>query len=433
MRGMFCAILSVNRNTIERVLGGSISLQVNGVPVPLMAFVNDILTMGAAVARHLQLYNGGIINTARYGTDAVWNNDTILHPNVPQEQSYERIRATYATIIANEATDDGKTYQHNQMIVAVAQRLVTLNNYPVAYRTDLVLNEIRDIQYFQADENYKTQLASLQAGFMQWVNANDSHTNKEQKLRQKLANPQVAILEIEEALNKYELAYNTARQKSENNEALSKEESKLLKDYEKVQGKLTPWQGYAEAKANLEIALDTEKVNADSSHEHDGRIKTVSLIHFCLNEARNVERLFHQLNNAGNVGGYVSRGFSSNPDHSLLESYQIMTGSGMRSLIDNPRFMAVAPDRLKQIMEETCKPSRGYLSHLGVRQEGHTLSESMDRATVFQGNSEQTVEAIRLLHTTAYALERNITYDRAERDTNALVLFQPVGAGQQRI
>jgi hypothetical protein len=84
--------------------------------------------------------------------------------------------------------------------------------------------------------------------------------------------------------------------------------------------------------------------------------------------------------------------------------------------------MAIAPDRLKEILSNTTKPSRGYLAHNGTREEGKALAESKDRAEVFYTNSKQIIEAMTMLHTVNHAIKYNMSYDLAKDQTMGVIL-----------
>ena len=112
--------------------------------------------------------------------------------------------------------------------------------------------------------------------------------------------------------------------------------------------------------------------------------------------------------------GSTFRGFPGHQDHHVLAFYQVMLGSLSRTLITIECVNSIMPSGLQDILENTAQVARGYLAHIGIREAGESLAESMDRAAVFYSNSKAIIEAIKPMEVVKYALEHNMSFDVAQ-------------------
>lgn len=419
-----------NRAAIEAIMKGGLVLQVNGNPISLISFANDMESMKDIPTTILRNYRfeapPTLMDIHAYGSDAVWDTQVNRHVPMPPQFTFSKMREQYDRKPHKTATD--RKDLHTQ----VDARLASLRHTPVAYRTGGMIDEIRDIEHFKADESLADGIAALQTSFLQWVDVHDEHKGrKKQELRAKLADPNTAVRKMKGTLDKYEGEYKAAQQKSESGLSTTKEETKLLRDYASLLSKYQSWLDYSTKKTELERVAHDSRTLADETSTRDSRTKTVSLVRFCQRHANEVESLFQRLNGPRRVhqtsGGYKSRGFGSHPDHQVLEFFQVMVGSCARALLENQQFMDKAPERLREVLAESAKPSRGYLAHIGIRQDGKPFLESKDRPEVFYTNSKHIVEAVPMLHAVAYALDHNILYDVAVQRASVVVLQREGG------
>jgi hypothetical protein len=201
----------------------------------------------------------------------------------------------------------------------------------------------------------------------------------------------------------------------------TEEEEKQIATYPELVAKYIKWEEYANAKRALDSEVSTAKQKIDKEYKNIHRIKAFALISFCLDNAQKIDSYFSKLNNFKDVqkiaNMYASRGFGTPPDHYVLEFYQVMVGSCARSLIESEQFNAIAPARLQEIFRDAAKPSRGYIPHNGVREEGKELSESRDRPEEFYTSLKQIIEAIPMLMGVKKALENGVSYKEALKQT----------------
>lgn len=396
-----------DRAAIEAILNGSNLLLVNsGSSAIFLEQLNmDMNIVSDMSSKHLQDYYNSqrpllLKRIIKYGSDRLWSQPFRMRNQLVSESSFDTLHTQFKLQQLSLQDNVQKQQLHERMQKEVECRLNSLNNIPTNYRRDNVLDEIKKINYYLADNELK--LKRLQNQFLIWVNQYDLHPeSKQQDLRQKLNDPQKALAEIVKSLDKHEENYEATKYKFDNNFLFTNTDCKLIIDYNNVMNKYNKWKKYAEEKTKLENDCKQKKTEIDFQHIWDSRIKTVAFINFCIEQARSVAQHFNLLNKPSWVHSsaleYMARGFPLHPDHYILEFYQIMVGSCARALLENERFMQAASPRLQEIFRKTSKPSRGYLAHLGVRQEGRALQESQDRAQVFDRNSTQIIETIPLL------------------------------------
>jgi hypothetical protein len=400
-----------NRATIALILRGQDVRQINRSSLPIAQLSHDIKSMYQSISRYLLCYEANNMSVQK-----IWQ----YIGNIPMALPVVNIAAPASNTAPVDSSVSRLAMRHKAQ-----DRLAKIMGISPEYRSDRILDEIRDIKYFLIEEEASDKLALLQVEFKLWVAGNDPHKGKqkEQQLRSRLADPAGNVAAMKESIRVME---DFQRQVEQGRIPPTDKEKKQLATYPQLSAKCAKWEEYANAKSilDLEVALSKQQTNMERDNNH--RIKTESLVSFCLEHAHKVSTAFGLLNNPRYVHntahGYTSRGFGSHPDHQVLEFYQIMVGSCARSLLENGRFMAIAPDRLKEILTSSAKPSRGYLAHNGTREEGKAFAESKDRAEVFYTNSKQIIEAMPMLHAVSHALKYNMNYDLARSHTHAVIL-----------
>lgn len=233
---------------------------------------------------------------------------------------------------------------------------------------------------------------------------------------EKLDNPDKAFAQAEKALKDNEDEYKTSKVKSD--EKRTKIDTKLIKDYENVTLKHEEWQKYLKTFDYIRQDIDQQKKDLEHHKNIDISKVAVKLIDDFLNYSQKVDSLFNELNDHQYVmsasAGSTFRGFPGHQDHHVLAFYQVMLGSLSRTLITIECVNSIMPSGLQDILENTAQVARGYLAHIGIREAGESLAESMDRAAVFYSNSKAIIEAIKPMEVVKYALEHNMSFDVAQ-------------------
>lgn len=269
----------------------------------------------------------------------------------------------------------------------------------------------------RVSQEYKKKIAKLEEDFIAKKNEMDQNITAwfnqhrfKDKVDDKLKNPNKAFADLNDALEQNKEAYQTSKAKPEN--ARDKKDKKLIDDYENCILKLEQWKDYC---GRLDTILQDSGYQKQIAEQHklDGINQfAIELIDNFQNYAQHVQKLFSQLNDFQYVestsAGDISRGFSGHQDHPVLAFYQVMLGSLSRTLLDIDSVETIIPPKLNGILKDTIQVARGYLAHIGVREAGESLVESMDRATVFYTNSKAIIEASQLMKVLKYALEHNI-------------------------
>ena len=242
------------------------------------------------------------------------------------------------------------------------------------------------------------------------------HNNFRDKIDDKLKNPTKALTEVNTALERYKNEYEASKAKNES--IRNQKDKKLMNDYENTILKQQEWQTYCNRLDAVSQDVDSQK-QVTEQHKLDSINQfAIRLIDNFQNYAQHVQNLFSQLNDLQHVmstsAGDISRGFPGHQDHPVLAFYQVMLGSLSRTVLDIDSVKTIIPSELNDILKNTIQVARGYLAHIGVREAGESLAESMDRAAVFYSNSKAIIEAIKPMEVVKYALEHNMSFDVAQ-------------------
>lgn len=238
------------------------------------------------------------------------------------------------------------------------------------------------------------------------------------RIKEKLKNPEKSLQEVSDYLKANKEAYEQAEIKAKK----TPEEEAVVTNYKNIETKQQLWQEYND---NLK-ALDTHKDKQTQDLTRWKNAEIDKIISCMLGEyitcAKNVKELFEEINTKqpqlankkfdectyldkdGNwqIDEIEAKKFGSlDLEHSKLEFYQIMVGSLARGLLELKDkiedFGAIFPQELCDILKETVIASRSYLAHIGMRQEGKSFDESIDRPTVFFENSKKITESVQLV------------------------------------
>lgn len=262
-----------------------------------------------------------------------------------------------------------------------------------------------------------------------------SHKNFRDKIDDKLKNPTKALTEINTALERYKNDYEASKAKNEN--IRSQKDKKLINDYENTILKQQEWQTYCNHLDAISQDVYSQKQVAEQHKLDSINQVAIRLIDNFQNYAQHVQSLFNQLNDFQYVMstsvGDISRGFPGHQDHSVLAFYQVMLGSLSRTLLDIDSVNSVIPSELNNILKNTIQVSRGYLAHIGIREAGESLAESIDRATVFYSNSKAIIEASQQMNILKFTLEHNIGSFEEAQETIMISAMQHHNVGDDNV
>lgn len=389
-RNILChAEKGINRAAIEQILSGGSSI-ITDRRLGFDQLEQDVLSLRDGISEQQNIYRDPILkeDILYYGSDQVWTTKK------PQDE--KKNDKLFSKIVArfNEEKSKVKNFDEELSLKTelkedLEDRLKSLEGTPHAYLSKQGSEEIKLIKKRFIEEKFEEDLEKLQKEFIEsWVNLNDPHTKQKdhQKLRSKLKNPQEnALKEMKEFLERYAEQYESIFIKP-SQENLTEEGRKLLTCYPKVKYKMQNWQKYSDDKDILEKQKESELSQLEASHSNQLLERTIALSKFCKDQMTMVQH-------------YFGNGFGEQPNfgHEILEFYQIMSGSAARGLLEHEHFQKLAPEQLKKIFKENLQPSRGYLSHIGIRQEGKAFAESLSRSDVFWENSKKTSEAISIM------------------------------------
>jgi hypothetical protein len=393
-----------NGRIIENVLNGieTINFPDHSVPVNLFRLMQNLMTRYGVIQSYLSLYNQNFL------PQYIWGRISNIHLSLPpntnsssnasssSKQESHIAKTNFHKLKENFEFEKSKNPVGNleqEFLENLRQRFSYLESIPTQERTSLEIKELHEIQRHFYELNHSKELKSLQQEFKNWVETNDPHKDKRVS-KSRLEDPKKNVSSMKEVLADNKDKYEAAKQKTS---SLNKEEKKLIKDYEGITNKLTEWQKYAAKLDDLEQQRESYINNLKHEEYELIKKKTIKLVEAYLIAATKVEEFFTRLSDFNYVRStsqnYTSRGFSSHPERHLLEFYQIMVGSYARNLLDNEIFGLNTNPDLTSILANDNKTSRGYLAHLGARQEGTTLMESTSSPRVFDTNPRSTIAA----------------------------------------
>ncbi len=389
-RNILChAERGINRAAIEQILSGGSSI-ITDRRLGFDQLEEDIMSLSVGALEQQNLYRAQVRkgDILLYGSDQVWK------AKKPQDE--KKNDKVFSSIIADFNFEKSKIKSSAEELALKTElkkeledRLKVLKKTPNIYLSGQDLKEIKSIKERFIEEKFEENLEKLQKEFVEsWVKLNDPHTKQkdQQKLRSKLKDPKEnALKEMKEFLERYTEQYEGILIKP-SQEELTEEDKKLLICYPKVKDKMQNWQKYSDDKDLLEKQKESELSKLETLYRTQLLERTIALSKFCKDQMIQVQHYF------GNGSGE-----QPNFSHEVLEFYQIMAGSAARGLLDHEHFQKLAPENLKKIFKGNLQPSRGYLSHIGVREGTKTVAESLSRSDVFWDNSKKTSEAISIM------------------------------------
>lgn len=387
-RNILChAEKGINRAAIEQILSGGSSI-ITDRRLGFNQLEQDMLSLRDGISEQQNIYRNPILKEGilYYGSDQVWTTKK------PQDE--KKNNKVFSKIVArfNEEKSRVKNSAEELLLKTelkkdLEDRLKSLEGTPNAYLSKQDSGEIKLIKERFIEEKFEEKLLKLRTEFADKHDSNfDPH--KEQDFNARLDDPLNHRLtkKTNEQLKKYKDSYALALEKQSRAETLTQEEDKLLKDYNNTKQKLTKWEEYASDKKELEEDKKSKLLEVETLHQIQLLERTIALSKFCKDQMAKVQQ-------------YFGNGFGEQPNfsHEILEFYQIMSGSAARGLLDHEHFQKFAPEQLQKIFKENLQPSRGYLSHIGVREGKKTVTESLSRSDVFWENSKKTSEAISIM------------------------------------
>lgn len=265
----------------------------------------------------------------------------------------------------------------------------------------------------QLEQQHIDCLETLNQHMIEWFN----EKGFSDKIKEKLKNPQKALEEVKNFLEKYKHEY-------------SKEQNKELTEvYDNMKIKKAEWERYSQKQSNIAREFNAKKQQAEQGKIRDISKFAIELIDDYLSYSTQVETLFDKLNDFQHTvrtsANETSRGFSGHQDHPVLAFYQIMTGASYKTLIEiNNKNKIIPPELLNTfkdtIEDDTIKDARGYLAHIGIRKAGKSFSKSMDRPAVFYNNSKKIIASIKPMKDIKSAVEENlVSFDMAAMSPEA--------------
>ena len=388
-RNILChAEKGINRAAIEQILSGVSSI-ITDSRLGFDQLEQDMLSLRDGISEQQNIYRNPILkeDILYYGSDQVW---TIKKPQDKKKNDkvFSKIVERFNKEVKN-SDEELSLKLKTELKKDLEDRLKSLEGTPHAYLSKQGSEEIKLIKKRFIEKKFEEDLEKLQKEFIEsWVNLNDPHTKSEEQreLRYKLENPQKkALKSLREFLKEHAEQYESILIKP-SQENLTGKERKLLTSYPENKDKMQNWQKYSDEKNILENQKESELSESETLHRTQLLERTVALSKFCKDQMTKVQY-------------YFGNGFGEQPNfsHEVLEFYQIMSGSAARGLLEHEHFQKLAPEQLKKIFKENLQPSRGYLSHIGIRLEGKAFAESLSRSDVFWENSTKTSEAISIM------------------------------------
>lgn len=409
---------------LQQLLSGESEIvKIKGALINIRDLANYLVCNQGAIDKYSELYQQQI------PSDVLWEKIKGLSSEYGRSSSREvsEIEQTTYSIIQNYQVSKSKARsldEQQELSKKLEERLIQKLNTleQKEHKSMHDLEEIQHIKEFKLDQDNEVN----REGIKQKLKAKFKKYFPVDNVDDKLKNPEKSLKEVSKALDKNCEKYDTAKWKQDNSMPLDEEEGKLLKNYTDVLLKEQIWKAYISDMEDLQCSIEAQKQSLEKAKDDVIKQKTISLLEDYLYYANQVEEYFNKLNYTDSNRmlkareEYASKGFHSNPDHNIIEFYQIMVGSIARGLLGIQIFNNITPLELNDALNKTIIVARGYLAHIGIRKEGKAFSESMDSPEVFYTNSKKTIDTLPLIIIVKYALENGLAFEEAKECIKAL-------------
>lgn len=409
---------------LQQLLSGESEIvKIKGALINIRDLANYLVCNQDAIDKYSELYQQQI------PSDVLWEKIKGLSSEYGRSSSREvsEIEQTTYSIIQNYQVSKSKARsldEQQELSKKLEERLIQKLNTleQKEHKSMHDLEEIQHIKEFKLDQDNEVN----REGIKQKLKAKFKKYFPVDNVDDKLKNPEKSLKEVSKALDKNCEKYDTAKWKQDNSMPLDEEEGKLLKNYTDVLLKEQIWKAYISDMEDLQCSIEAQKQSLEKAKDDVIKQKTISLLEDYLYYANQVEEYFNKLNYTDSNRmlkareEYASKGFHSNPDHNIIEFYQIMVGSIARGLLGIQIFNNITPLELNDALNKTIIVARGYLAHIGIRKEGKAFSESMDSPEVFYTNSKKTIDTLPLIIIVKYALENGLAFEGAKECIKAL-------------